>query len=186
VAVRKTRTSDLQSVLDVLRSYHFKLLDPVNGGVVDENFGDIISLRNHACELDLGNAFVAVHGDQVVGFAHYERQGETTVKQTLMSVLPEHHGRGYGVKLQKALMDEAYARGAKKLITATDNPKAKAWYQKKFGFIVIGTEPVRHRLHFLRSGDRIIWGIHYGFPGEKTLSIMSCDLEKFFDGRQKG
>lgn len=76
-------------------------------------------------------------------------------------------------------MKEAYERGYKKLITFCESPDTVNWYLKHFNYKIIETEPVHHRLHFLKLKNKIIWGIHYGFK-EKILKVMSCDLEDYF------
>jgi len=182
--IRKATEADLDSILGVLKYYNFKELMPINNSVIDADFGEFLSVRNSVCEIDLVRAFVIAENNEIVGFSHYTSLDDEVAKTTLMVVNPKYRGRGFGKALQLARMKEAYGAGFKKLITGTDNSASKKWYEKHFNYKVVGTEPVKHQLHFIRTSDKIIWEIHYGFPKEKTLTIMECDLTKYFKGKQ--
>jgi len=178
--IRSSRPEDLASIVDVLSHYNFQPLASVEGHVIDDNGGDILSVYNEVSVLDLDDGFVAEYGGKVVGFSHFKRYGEGSVKTTLLSVDPEYRKHGFGKGLQTARMRAAYDQGFRELITFCDNENAVNWYTKHFGYSRIGTESNHHRLHFIGKGGIGIWGIHYGFEGCDEVAVLRSDLERYF------
>lgn len=181
--IKKPSESDINEILRVLSCYNFKVLNAVDGSIIDDDYDDSISIYNQVSEINLQNAFLAIIDRKIVGFSHYKLLGEGVAKTTLISVLPECQGLGLGEKLQVARMREAYEKGCKKLITFCDTQRAVNWYVKHFNYKILRTESNRHRLHFFMLKDRIIWGVHYGFKGQKLLQVLECDLEDYFKNR---
>ena len=175
--IRKAKESDINEILKVLSHYNFNVLNPTDNSPIDNDAEELLTLYNQVSEIDLNNAFVAVHNGKIVGFSHYKHYKEGVAKTTLVTVLPKFRGH-----LQLARMKEAYGKGYKKLITYCEGPAAIEWYIHHFHYKILGTESVQHRLHFFTLKDRVIWGVHYGF-NESSLKVMVCDLEDFFTSR---
>ena len=181
--IRKAIESDINDILQVLGHYNFKVLNPVDGSAIDDDYDESITLYNKVSEINLQNAFLAVKDDKIVGVSHYKLLNENVAKTTLLTVLPECRGLGLGEKLQIARMKEAYEKGCKKLITYCETPSTASWYVKHFNYKILRTESVCHRLHFFPLKDRIVWGVHYGVKGQKLLKVLECDLEDYFKER---
>jgi len=181
MAIRKARPADFKGIIRALGSFNFKLLNAVDSSAVDDLWPGTFVLRNEVTEIDLKNGFVALSGNKIVGFCHYKRYKPGVVKTTLLAVLPEYRKHGFGKALQVARMKEAYRRGYKKMMTWSEHPDSQRWYKKHFGYKKVGVEPVSHRLYFFRLRDKIIWGIHYGFPEFKAQESLVCDLKRFLD-----
>ena len=177
--IRKAKEADIEDILNVLSGYNFKVLNAIDGAPVDDDAEDIITVYNQISELDLEHAFVALQDGGIVGFCHYKHLEEGIAKTTLITVLPQYRELGLGKALQLARMKNAYERGYKKLITFCESPDSIRWYMKHFDYEIVKTEPVHHRLYFLKLSDKLIWGVHYGFK-EKYLKVLVCDLDDFF------
>ena len=177
--IRKAKESDIKGILDVLSHYNFKIINAADGSPIDNDHADIITLYNQVSEIDLENAFVALHDGKIAGFCHYKHLDGDTAKTTLITVLPECRGLGLGEKLHLARIKKARKKGYKKLITFCETPATVDWYVKHFNCKILGTEPVYHRLYFLRIKGRTIWAVHYGFKEQKHLQVIVCNLEDF-------
>lgn len=178
--IRKADEADIEDILYVLSHYNFKVIQPFDESLIDEDASDTITVYNKTSEIDLQNAFVAVHVGKIVGFSHYKHLQEDTAKTTLITVLPEYRGLDLGKDLQVARMKEANQKGYKKLITFCESPNIVKWYIKHFNYKILRTEKIHHRLHFFKLKNRIIWGIHYGFREFQNLKVLICYLENFF------
>ncbi len=181
--IRTADERDLPAILGVLAHYNFKVLDPRDGAPVDDAVGEIASAYDEVSELDLRNGLVAVHDGAVVGFCHYKRLREDVAKTTLISVDPRYARYAFGRALQHARMQGAYQQGFTRMITYCDNPKAVDWYRRYFGYRVTGTEANHHRIHFIPTSGSTIWGVHYGFYENRTVSILETDLRDYFRTR---
>jgi mycothiol synthase len=93
--------------------------------------------------------FVALDGDQVVGYATLERLHGMLhrLEHGLTAVLRSHRGRGIATKLKRAQIAWAAANGYAELITATDTlnlpmrrVNAKLGYAERLGAIVVERE----------------------------------------------
>src|SRR3972149_10924358 len=178
--VRKAKKSDIDDILNVLSIYNFKVLNPMDSKPLDEDFRETVTLYNSLSEIDLRTAFVGVINGQLVGFTHYKPLEGTTAKTTFIIVKPEFRHTGLGKKLQLARMKDAYRKGFEKLITYCETPRIVDWYIQNFGYEIDRTEPVHHRMHFIKLKDKVIWGVHYGFKQFGDLKVLVCDLERFF------
>ena len=177
--IRKAEESDIDEILHVLKCYNFKVIKAVEGSPIDDDYGDTITLYNQISGIDLRNGFVAVIDGKIVGFSHYKHLNARTAKTTLITVMPEYAGLGLGKELQLARMKEAYEKGYKKLITYCETPIVVNWYINHFDYKILRTEPVSHRLHFIKLKEQVIWGVHYGKKGQENLQVLICNLEKF-------
>jgi ribosomal protein S18 acetylase RimI-like enzyme len=183
--IRKVRPADIDAVIEALRPFNFHVLEPRDGAPLDEDWGGSFVVRNEITVLDLDHGFVAVHEGTVVGFCHYKRLDDETVKTTLLSVPPRYRRHGFGRALQEARMREAYEAGYRRMVTYTENPDAQRWYRDHFGYREAGEEPVLHRIYFFPVEGRVVWGIHYGFKEYPIQKKLECDLGAFFEGRRK-
>lgn len=179
VMIRKALEEDMEPILAVLRAYKCKVIHPVDNALIDDDYGQVISVVNELSALMLENAFVAQLDDVIVGFCHYKHYSSDTAKTTLMSVLPHYREFGVGRALQLARMKEAHDKGYRKMLTYCDVPKTMAWYQKNFNYAVLRTELNHHMLHFFSGPDGPIWLIHHGSKDE-YLKVLECDLDAYF------
>jgi N-acetylglutamate synthase-like GNAT family acetyltransferase len=177
--IRKAKESDINGILNVLKSYNFKVITAKDQLPLDDDFGEIISVYNKVSEINLKRSFVALDGKKVIGFANWKPLEKASAKTTLICVLPTYRGLDIGKALQLARMKAVYKQGYKKLITSSEGLEACKWYIKNFDYKIIRIEPNKHIIHFLKLKNRIIWGIHYGH-NQKKCRIMICDLKKFF------
>jgi len=178
--IRRAEEKDLPGILEVLSLYNFKVLNPVDGAAVDDGCGDVLKLYNEVSVLDLQDGFVAIHEKSIIGSSHFKILDRDTAKTTLISVDPHFSGHQYGKALQTSRMERAYASGCKKMITYCDNPRACGWYSRYFGYRIIDTEVNHHRLHVIPTSAGAVWGVHYGFYENDTVSILETDLHQFF------
>lgn len=116
--------------------------------------------------------------DQLLGFCCWDWQEETSqvAKTVLITVVPEARSSGVGAMLQNRRLDEMRELGAREVHTYSDDPKAIRWYQERFGYRVIGYEPIYHCLHRFRFGDATYWGIHRGFPDRTELAHLRLEF----------
>jgi len=83
--------------------------------------------------------FLARVDGKLVGAAGYEILSDELGKTTLLGVLPEYNALGIGSQLHHARCEAMYRLGVKRVITNSDLPKTIAWYQKRFGYKIIGS-----------------------------------------------
>ena len=89
-------------------------------------------------ELTYENYYVALVGDQVIGFCGFKILSATEAKTELMVVDPKSRGHGVGVALQKHRMEVMRKRGIKTLTTNSDLPATIEWYKTHFGYREVG------------------------------------------------
>ena len=89
-------------------------------------------------ELNTERFFIARVDGKVVGAAGYEILSQELGKTTLLGVLPKFNRMGIGTQLQHTRCAAMYRLGVKRVITNADLPKTIAWYQKRFGYKVVG------------------------------------------------
>jgi N-acetylglutamate synthase-like GNAT family acetyltransferase len=150
VAYRPAREGDRPAVLAVLRCANFHRIP-----------------SPEMPELDLGRFFVAEVDDRIVGVAGYKLLGDGIGKTTLMAVLPEYRGLGIGECLQRLRMTEMRSLGCRVAITNADLPATLDWYQRKFGYRVVG------RLRKLHE---------FGAPDIDHWTTMEADLLRWSPG----
>ena len=89
-------------------------------------------------ELTYENYFVAKIDGLVVGFSGYKQLSADRAKTELMAVDPKYRGLKIGYKLQRKRMADMYDKGVRTLITNCDLPATISWYQKHFGYKIVG------------------------------------------------
>lgn len=175
IEIRRPGEGDLDSLFSCLKTYHLHLLGTAS--VTDPDFpGDaILSVRNAFCYVNLAEkCWIAEQGQQVLGFCCWDWNdpAQKSAKTILISVLPEARSLGIGSLLQQRRMNEMYEAGAKEVHTWSDDPKSIQWYQQRFGYELIGYEPIYHCLHCFTLNERAVWGIHRGFVERNQLAHL--------------
>jgi GNAT superfamily N-acetyltransferase len=111
-------------------------------GWLAQVFWDEMEMECFDCcyRLDELPAFVACAGDEIVGVASYVCEGEA-VNLVSFTVRPQWQGHGAGHALLAAVIQQARAAGAARVIlaTANDNPLALVLYQR-LGFVITGVQ----------------------------------------------
>jgi len=120
--------------------------------------------------LDLSKFFIAKAGDEIVGAAGYKILSPGLGKTTLLGVLPEYSGHGIGSKLQYARCEAMYLQGVKRIITNSDLPATIAWYQKNYGYQIVG------------SLEKIS---EFGSPDIDHWTTLEMDLESYMRNAEK-
>jgi ribosomal protein S18 acetylase RimI-like enzyme len=180
--IRRPKTEDIREIFECLAAYNVHLLD--EGSRADSNFSDdaIISVRNSISHINLlDKCWVALDGDQVVGFCSWAWLDEAAgiAKTVLISALPHARRRGVGKSLQQKRQDEMRECGAREVHTWSDDPAAISWYQKLFGYQTIGYEPILHCLHrFHFNGANSVWAIHRGFVEREQLAHLRLQFDR--------
>jgi len=89
-------------------------------------------------QVDMLPAYTACDGDEIVGVASYAREGDT-FNLVMLNVLPRWQGRGAAGRLITAVIQEAQAEGAERVVVATTNDDLPALglYQR-LGFTIAG------------------------------------------------
>ncbi|KQC11186.1 MAG: GCN5 family acetyltransferase [Smithella sp. SDB] len=90
-------------------------------------------------DLDWRCFFVARLDGAMAGAAGYRILDDTSAKTTLMAVDPACRGYGIGMLLQERRMRTLFEKGIRKLTTNADRPETIRWYQKHFGYRVVGS-----------------------------------------------
>ena len=175
IVIRRPVHADLVQLRTCLQTYHLHLLGQTD--IVDRDFSEetILSVRNTICSVDLAEkCWIAMSEERVVGFCCWdwlarERQSAKTI---LISVLPEARSEGVGSLLQQKRLDEMQEQGAQEVHTWSDDPDSIRWYRERFGYELIGYEPIYHCLHRFSLGEHTFWGIHRGFPERSELAHL--------------
>ena len=95
-------------------------------------------------ELIIEHTFVAEAEGCIVGVASYLLHSEVLAETASLAVDAACRGQGLGFRLQQARLAEMRGRGVQRVRTETDRPETIAWYVKKFGYRVVGTNPKKH------------------------------------------
>jgi predicted N-acetyltransferase YhbS len=90
------------------------------------------------------NTFVAVVAGAVVGVASYILHGVRAAETASLAVDPSRLGSGVGERLQSARLTEMKELGVERIRTEADRPEVVRWYQRKFGYRVVGTALKKH------------------------------------------
>ena len=133
IVIRKMVQDDLESVMAILRSWNMAPRAPTDETPDPERSG-----------IDVGNGFVALAGDRVIGACTYIVHSSALVETASLAVQPAYKGKGIGYRLQAARLEENRRRGFSKVRTETDRPETVAWYKRSFGYREVGTNPKKH------------------------------------------
>lgn len=175
----RPRVAHVPGILQCLAGYHFHVLGI--SPVADPDFSgeSILTVRNAISHVDLERkSWIAARDDELLGFCCWDWQDEKSrvAKTVLISVVPQERSAGVGAILQNRRLDEMREHGAREVHTFSDDPKAIHWYQERFGYHLIGYEPVHHCLHRFYFGELAYWGIHRGFPDRYELAHLRLEL----------
>ena len=177
--MRKPNPDDWEAVFVCLAAYNLHRLADVACADPDFSYDAILSMRNSVCHIDLAEkCWVATADDQVVGFCCWDwidREG-SIAKTVLISVARSARSLGVGALLQQRRLDEMVDEGAR-VHTWSDDPRAIDWYQKRFGYDLLGHEPTRHCLHRFHLGEhKETWALHRGLTERDTLAHLRLSL----------
>lgn len=112
--------------------------------------------------LDVANSFVALADEALVGVASYCLHPGGLGETASLAVDPAWRGAGIGMRLQQARLAEMKARGVTRVRTEADRPETIAWYQRKFGYRIVGTQPKKHA---------------FGLAEVEQWTVLELDLE---------
>ena len=98
-------------------------------------------------DFEVGHWFVAERDGRLAGVAGFRLiDGETgpVGKTTLLAVDPAARGCGIGRALQELRMRLMAHAGATRVVTNADRPETIAWYERHFGYRVVGSVAKLH------------------------------------------
>lgn len=133
IEIRKMRAEDRVAALQILESWNMKPRPPSAQVSNPER-----------SELNVANSFVAVHQDRVVGVASYIMLTDEYAETASLAVHKDYLGCNIGRRLQQARLDEMRACGVSRVRTESDRASVIDWYQRVFGYRIIGTNPKKH------------------------------------------
>jgi GNAT superfamily N-acetyltransferase len=162
LSMRPYRPEDRQAVLGLLAASM--------GWIPDELSERYFSWKHEENAFGTSPAWVAVIGEQIVGFRTFMRwqfQGRaggvvSAVRAVDTATHPDHQGRGIFSKLTRHAVDELRAQGVG-LIFNTPNSKSQPGYLK-LGWQVVGRPPVAMRP---RSVAALLRALRSRVPAEK-------------------
>lgn len=175
IEVRRADESLRDGIFDCLRAYRFHLLGEEMRADPDFPEEAILSVRNAICSINLEEkCWVATRGTKVLGFCCWDWRDVAlrSAKTVLITVVPEARSLGIGSLLQRRRLEEMGEQGAVDVHTWSDDPKAIRWYQERFGYQLLGYEPIYHCLHRFTLGQQTFWGIHRGFVESEQLAHL--------------
>lgn len=133
IRLRRMRQEDAPDVLEILGQYDMaprppsaEVPDPERSGIAVEN------------------TLVAERDGAIVGVGSYLLHTPRLAETASLAVHSDHRGSNVGSLLQEARLEEMRARGVETVRTETDRPATVAWYVRKFGYRVVGTNPKKH------------------------------------------
>jgi len=133
VEIRQMRTVEIGRVVEILAHWNMAPVAPGPGCPDPETSG-----------LEEGRTFVAVSGGTVIGVASYVLRGDGWAETASLAVDPAWRGKGVGERLQRSRLAAMKALGVRHVRTETDRPETIEWYQRKFGYRIVGTVPKKH------------------------------------------
>jgi ribosomal protein S18 acetylase RimI-like enzyme len=177
ITIRKPEYSDLGRIFQCLRFYNLHVLWGDREHADSDFTGDhILTVRNAISHIDLADkCWVADNGEDILGFCCWDWRDRSlkSAKTVLIAVTDTGRTRNIGRLLQKRRQEDMRERGAIDVHTWSDDPRAVLWYQRTFGYEVMGREPIRHALHrFHYSGEGEVWAIHRGFRENDSLTHL--------------
>ena len=153
--IRKMTPQDLPEVMELLERWS---MAPTPGVANAERSG-----------IEIAHTFVAENEDgRLVGVGSYLLLDQDTAETASLAVAPQVQGMGVGAMLQEARLLEMLARGIRRVRTETDRPETIAWYQRKFGYRVVGSNPKKHA---------------FSLPDVDTWTVLELDLEQWVRAR---
>lgn len=182
ISIRRPDYSDLGGIFHCLRHYNLHVLwGDKERADSDFDADHIMTVRNSVSHVNLADkCWIADDGDDILGFCCWDWRDEParSAKTVLISVTDVGRRRAVGKLLQQRRQEEMRERGAMDLHTWSDDPRAVKWYQRTFGYEVVGTEPIRHSLHrFHYDGQGEVWAMHRGFKEYDTLTHLRLAFE---------
>jgi N-acetylglutamate synthase-like GNAT family acetyltransferase len=133
VTIRKMREEDRQQVLLLLGSWNMAPRSPTPEFPDPERTTIIVE-----------NTFVADVAGSVVGVASYVLHGVQAAETASLAVDPLWLGSGIGERLQSARLTKMKELGVERIRTEADRPNVVGWYQRKFGYRVVGAVRKKH------------------------------------------
>ena len=133
VEIRKMRPEEADDAIGILARWNMAPIAPSATHPDPERSG-----------LDPDRTFVALAEGRVVGVGSYILLDDAWAETASLAVEPEWRGKGVGEKLQRARLAELKTLGVRHVRTETDRPETIAWYTKKFGYRITGTNPKKH------------------------------------------
>ncbi|MCR3921080.1 MAG: GNAT family N-acetyltransferase [Firmicutes bacterium] len=121
-SIRYARVTDIPDILALLRPYNMHHVPSEEVREIDTNF-----------------FYVAEAEGRMVGAAGFAILTAEVGKTTLMAVDANFGRQGIGLALQAKRMLAMHSLGLEKVITNADRPETIRWYQKHFGYRVIGS-----------------------------------------------
>jgi predicted N-acetyltransferase YhbS len=106
-----------------------------------------------------------------VGVGSYLLHSDALAETASLAVSPEVKGSGIGARLQVARLEEMLARGIRRVRTETDRPETIAWYQRKFGYRIVGSNPKKHA---------------FSLPDVDVWTVLELDLVAWGRNRDTG
>ncbi len=181
VTVRKPEYTDLGGIFRCLRFYNLHVLwGDQQYADADFDDGHILTVRNAISHIDLSRkCWVADDGDDILGFCCWDwcDKSKLSAKTILISATDIGRSRGVGKLLQRRRQEEMREHGALEVHTWSDDPRAVNWYQRTFGYQIVGYEPIRHSLHrFHYEGEGEVWALHRGFEQQDTLTHLVLEF----------
>ncbi len=133
LTIRKMKPSDRDAALALLAKWNMAPRAATAEQPVPE--------RN---DINIDNSFVAVDGQTIVGVCSYIVHSAQLAETASLAVDPKVKGQGLGYRLQVARLNEMRERGIQRVRTETDRPETIAWYQRKFPYRIVGSNPKKH------------------------------------------
>ena len=131
---------------------------------------DLANAERSGIEID--HAFVAVDDRGcLVGVGSYLLHSDELAETASLAVSPGVKGSGVGGCLQVARLEEMLARGVRRVRTETDRPETIAWYLRKFGYCIVGSNPKKHA---------------FSLPDVDSWTVLELDLIEWARARDKG
>ena len=157
IVIRKMVEDDLEPVTAILRSWNMAPRAPTDETPDPERSG-----------IDVGNGFVALAGDRVIGACTYIVHSPALVETASLAVHPAYKGKGVGYRLQAARLEEIRRRGFSTVRTETDRPETVAWYKRNFGYREVGANPKKHPFSLPDVDRWTVWNWTCGNPDERA------------------
>ena len=133
VDLRLMQADDVDRVLEILAHWGMAPVAPTAACPDPEDSG-----------LAMGRTLVAVVGQRVIGVASYLLIDAQRASTESLAVDPIWLGKGVGELLHRARLQALREHGIRRVRTTADRPSTIAWYIRRFGCRVIGTQAKRH------------------------------------------